>query len=501
MYIQQISFGKKLLSLRIGLAITAALAFSPGTFLAQELIYREDFNTDGEAAGRYTTTGHDVYEPVRILGELLNGDQKGPIYWARNTEVSFVGVPNIPARRMIFTLRPGTDATAFTEDLMKLWDSSVNWLLEGKKNAIVTVSPNVAAIGVLADRLTAAGHTLIDDDATILNDLDIKADLYIHGIGGNSSRYVMVPKPVICMPSAEYDDLLLAGIGLANVSFAPGSVNIAATNHPAAGGKTGSFSGFTGTGNQAFELLNRFLPPDTITLATVNRTISPTVARLPDVDDIIAGTRQSSSTTAKVTAIDFADGNTGIWPNDNPIPGGYTGVWALQVKGKLSVAAPGTYRLAIASADGAQLRIDRDKNGMTAADTVIQDFGPHNTHTADYNDVDFAASGTYDFEIRSYNNGGAGSLEFAVPLNAGDVADDALDSGNWELMGTAGGVSPIKLVGTADATAYIATGANSTERQPLIVLFNGPKDTPPGAFNGAARLSVLKGLAIMPVRA
>src|SRR5437867_7092912 len=288
---------------------------------AQTLIYQEGFNTDGETnvPPRYTTGGHDVYEPDRILSVLMNADQKGPIYWARNTEVSFVGIPNIPARRMIVTLRPGTDETAFTEDLLKLFDSSVKWLLEGKTNATVSVSPNVASIGIISNRLAAAGHKLIDDDATVLNDLDIQADLYIHGLdGANASRYVLVPKPVIVMASADYDDMLVAGIGLANVTFEPGLVNIAATNHPAAGGKTGSFNGFTAAGNQAFELINRFLPPDTITLATVNRTVAPTVARLPDVDEIIAGTRQSSNTTATVTEIDFADGNTGSFPADNP---------------------------------------------------------------------------------------------------------------------------------------------------------------------------------------
>src|SRR2546427_218571 len=247
---------------------------------------------------------------------------------------------------------------------------------------------------------------------------------------------------------------------------------------------TGSFNGFGVAGNQAFELINRFLPPDAVTLATVDRTIAPTVARLPDVDEIIGGTRQSSSTTGTVTEIDFADGNPGSWPADNPIPGGYAGVWALQVKGKISVASPGTYRVALGSAAGPLLRIDRDTNGLTAADNVIQDFGLHNTHTYDFNDVDFAAAGTYDFEIRSFNSGAAGSLALSVAIQAGDIPDDAQDSGYWELLGTAGAVSPIKLVGPATATAYIPTGANTIEQRPLIVLFNGQNDTPPGPFNG-----------------
>jgi hypothetical protein len=466
------------------LAVGATLALGAGSLSAQELIYQEGFNTDGDPS-RYTTTGHDVFELPRIFAELAapnNTDQKGPIYWARNTEVSFVGVPNIPARRMIFTMRPGTDPAAFTPDLVKLLNTSINWLLEGKTKAVVTVSPNVAAIGVLGDLLAAAGHTLVDDDPAV-NDPDIKADLYIHGIGGTSSRYAMVPKPVICLSSAEYDDLLLAGIGLANVSFAPGQINIATPGHPAAAGVPASFNGFTGTGNQAFELINRFLAPNAITLATVNRTVAPTVARLPDADEIIAGIRTSTNATAKVAEIDFSNNSGGNWPYDNPIPGGYAGIWALQVKGKLSVSAAGTYRFAIGSDNGARFQIDRDKNGITDADTVIQDFGPHG-HAIEYVDVAFAAPGTYDFEIRSFNNGGNGDLEASVAIQAGEIPDDALDSGYWEPLGGAGATSPVKLVGTADATAYNPIGANTIERQPLIVLFNGPNDTPPGNFNG-----------------
>jgi len=70
---------------------------------------------------------------------------------------------------------------------------------------------------------------------------------------------VLVPKPVIVMSSAEYDDTLLAGIGLANVTFEPGLVTIAATNHPAAGGKTGSFNGFAVAGKPGLRTHQPFL--------------------------------------------------------------------------------------------------------------------------------------------------------------------------------------------------------------------------------------------------
>ena len=70
---------------------------------AQQLIYQEGFNTDGEAASpqRYTTTGRAVFTVEQLDPGLL---QAGPVYWAHNFEVpnSFVGVPSpTPARRAI----------------------------------------------------------------------------------------------------------------------------------------------------------------------------------------------------------------------------------------------------------------------------------------------------------------------------------------------------------------------------------------------------------------
>src|SRR5882724_7306232 len=88
-------------------AVVLALGFLAPSSFAQTLIYQEGFNSDGETnvPPRYTTTGRDVYEVPRIQSERNNFDQKGPIYWAHNFNVSFAGVPNIPARRMIFTWR------------------------------------------------------------------------------------------------------------------------------------------------------------------------------------------------------------------------------------------------------------------------------------------------------------------------------------------------------------------------------------------------------------
>ncbi len=465
--------------------LTPALACAFGLLArsaqGQELLYQEGFNDDGSAANpaRYTFTGRDVYEVPRIQTELGNYDQKGPIYWAHNFNVSYVGNPTIPARRMIFTWR-GVDATTASEDLLKLFDASVKWLLNDKANATIVVNPNAAAIQGLADRLVAAGHTVLDDDtAATPDEQDVVADLMIHGPGANNpSRFVLVTKPVIVMNAPDYDDMLVGSIGTA-VSFEPGQMTITATNHPAAGGMTGSFNALTGS--HPFELVGTVLPTNALTLATIKRVVPPAVTSLADVESMIAGTKTHEKTTGQVTTLDFADASTGNWVNDNPLPGGYTGNWGLEAKGRLNVTAAGTYRFALGSDDGARLQIDLDRNGFTAEDVVLEDAGPH-AHQIVYANITFAASGNYDLRVVSYNNGGGGDLEVSVAIQAGEIPDDSLASGYWEVLSSDFATSPVKLVGQVDVTGFIATGPNEERQEPLVVLLNGPADAPPGAF-------------------
>ena len=213
-------------------------------------------------------------------------------------------------------------------------------------------------------------------------------------------------------------------------------------------------------------------------------TVPPSIVRLSDVDDMIAGTKQHAETVGTLDSLDISDGSRGNWPDDNPVPGGYSGTWGLRVQGKLAVSAPGTYRFALGSDNGARFQIDRDKNGFTVEDNIIEDFGPHN-HTIVYANVTFDAADTYDFEVRAFNNGGAGDFELSVAIvPADDVLDDDLASGYWEVLGTLGSTAPVQLAGAATATGYIATGGSTETKEPLIVLMNGPTDTPPGAFYG-----------------
>jgi hypothetical protein len=450
---------------------------------AAETLLQEGFNTDGTTTGRYTMTGRDVYEVSRIQSDLNNFDQKGPIYFEHNSKVSYVGIPPIPARRAIWGWKTDPNGPAATEDLLKLWDSTVDWLVAGKNNAKVVVTPNAAAIGELGDRLTAKGYTVVDDDPTTYpNEQDVPGDLLIHGPGStNPSRFALAAKPVINMNEGDYDDLILGSIGTA-ATFDPGQVTIAAPTHPAAGGKTGSFTGWNSPA-QPFGLTGLFLSKGSITLATVTRTVSPSIANLQDVDAVISGSKQHDQATGTVTEIDFSDGSAGSWPSDNAN-------WGLHVTGKITVVAAGTYRVALGSDDGARLEIDLDKNGFTAADIVLEDAGPHG-HQFVFADVTFPAAGDYDFDVRSYNNGGGGSLEWSVANVASPVPDDAQDSGYWELLSTTSTL--VKLKSAANVTAYTATGGNVDVQLPLVVVYNGPNDTPPGTLNDGGPFTGFEG--------
>jgi hypothetical protein len=461
-------------------AVFISFLCSVNAVFGAELLYQEGFNTDGEPAGRYTLQGKDVYEVPRIQAEIGNFDQKGPIYWAHNFDVSYAGIPTIPGRRMIFTWKSDPNGGAATEDLLKLFESSIAWLTTNKANMTIVVNPTAASIGELADRLIAAGHNVIDDDTGAFPDeQDVVADLFIHGPGANNaSRFAMVPKPVIVMNEPDYDDMLVGSIGSA-VTFDPGQVTISNPAHPAAGGKTGSFAGFNNPA-QPFGIIGSFLPPGATTLATVTRIIPPAINNLTDLDDALAGKKQHEESTGTVSDLDFSDGSPGSWGIENTIPGDYTGNWGLRATGKVNVSIAGTYRFALGSDDGARLSIDLDRNGLTAADLLVEDPGPHG-HQIVYTNVTFSAAGDYDYEVRSYNSGGGGSLEVSVSLVEAPVPDDALESGYWEVL-SENGTGAVKLKAAANITAIRASGPDVEKQEPLIVLLNGPTDNPPGSF-------------------
>jgi len=208
------------------------------------------------------------------------------------------------------------------------------------------------------------------------------------------------------------------------------------------------------------------------------------IASLADLDAMIAGTKSNTTTKATIDTLDFSDGSAGDWTADNAVPGGATGVWGILATGKLAVSTAGIYSFALGTDDGGRVQIDINKNGFDAADTIIEDVGPH-AHTLKFGNANFTATGTYDFRVLGYNSGAGGDLEVSVATSAGTGKTNLVESpGEWEVLGTAGATSPVKLQGTLDVTAYVAAGNVDNVSNPLMVLLNGPNDTPPGTVYG-----------------
>jgi hypothetical protein len=133
---------------------------------AQEVLLKEDFNTDG-AGTRYTVEGGGKSEQADHANNGIAADQTGPVYWARSSEVSIVGVPGpTPARRIIMAWDSAIPADQISPDFFKLFDSVVKWATKDKAKLTVMLSPAGVAPS-LAAHLEAAGHTIVDDDASI----------------------------------------------------------------------------------------------------------------------------------------------------------------------------------------------------------------------------------------------------------------------------------------------------------------------------------------------
>src|SRR6266480_4717778 len=432
---------------------------------AQQLIYQEGFNTDGEAANpqRYTTTGRAVYTVDQLDPGLM---QQGPVYWAHNFNVpnSFVGVPGpTPARRAMLAWDSTITAAAVSPQMQSVLTATFNWLLNNKANAKVVFLPNAAAAQYFADLLAAAGHTVSDFDSAVAV---TNFDLAVYAPGGDSSQVATVKVPVLTFSATDHDDLLVSTIGT-TATFESGPVTIVTGGHPAAGGQTGSFTGVTGS--FTWQLLGDFLPNGAITIANFVQTHLPSVQNLTNLDAMVAGTKQSNKYTNAVQAFDFSDGPLGDWSIDNLIPGGITGTWGLVGKGKIVVSAPGTYSFAIGVDDGGRLRIDKNQNGIGPEDNVIvQD--ATGAHAPYYGDVTFTSAGTYDFEVASFNAGGAGDIEFSVSVQSGGNDRTAINSGSWELIGQTTGT--VSLQGTIAVTSYEPTGTPTLTTLPMLVLLN-----------------------------
>jgi hypothetical protein len=474
------------------IAAAAALA-GLGSLQAQELLLQEGFNTDGTTSNpkRYTVTGGFLSEPPHNTDNVASApDQVGPVYWARSAGISFVGVPAPTKGRRALVAWDGTlgEGTA-SADMLKLVGNTVKWLARDKAGASLVFSPNAAAAQGLADYLSSLGYALADDDGTT-SDTAYPGDVIIKAPGSATpSRFANATQGVLTFSASDHDDMLTSSIGV-TAQFEATDGKIVNSAHPVAAGIPANFTVATGSFN--WNLLGDVLPGGAITVATAVRTIPPSVGTLADVDAMAAGTKTSTKASATATELDYSDASAGDWTSDNAVPGGATGLWGLVAKGKLQVKAAGKYSFALGMDDGARLRIDKNRNGLDAADNVIVEDAT-GAHRARYGDVEFTATGLYDFEVVAFNSSGGGGLEMSVSVQAGGGDTSAVNGGTWELLGQNSG--QVVLSGTIAVDSYVPTGADEKVTLPWLVLLNGPQDTPAGSVFGGGPFSGFEGSA------
>ena len=158
---------------------------------AVEILHVEDFNTDGSVGPnpRYTVIGGFVSEPPHDPSRVASAaDQIGPVYWARNTEVSFVGVPAPTSGRRALLAWDGAitlgapQVPGGSSELFRLVENAIRWLANNKAGARVVFTPNTAAAQGLADYLSTRGYLVMDDDG-VTSDTAYPADAVIKAPG------------------------------------------------------------------------------------------------------------------------------------------------------------------------------------------------------------------------------------------------------------------------------------------------------------------------------
>lgn len=269
--------GKQLILQTVDYASGATSSGGGGTTTppppASNILYSEDFNTDGEGA-RYTTQGHGVFPGLPTTG---------PAYWARNVEVTaigkVVGVPApAPAKRALIVFNHNLTAASVTPDALKLIDNTIKWLTDNKAKLRVLFSA-AANPGegdqLLVARLMEQGHTVVDDDAGTSQTPDglpdpATVDLVINGSSaGEPARLVRYAVPMLSYRAAISGDLLLATRG-ETLTFDPGEIQIAAPTHPIAAGLPAKFTFVTDA--QPLDTIGLGLPAGATTVATYQYT-------------------------------------------------------------------------------------------------------------------------------------------------------------------------------------------------------------------------------------
>lgn len=474
-------------------SVTASAAMLLATFVlgrlhAQEVLFQETFETDGNGT-RYTVEGGAVYELDRIVSELGNADQQGPIYWARNQDISFVGVPApTPEKRAIMAWHHTIVADDVSEDFLKFFDGIVNWMTGGKSKATILFTPAPAGDGdfILIDRLEAKGHTVLEDDeSSDLPDAStIDAVIKSSSGGSNPSRFALYEVPLLSYRSTDHDDMLISSIGT-TVTTELGTVSLHDTGHPISQGLPTSGQ-FVSNANQ-FDLIGDIIPGGSTVVASFKQVTPSSVDDIEEALEVIQGNIPSKKSTGTVSEADLtASGNpaSGVFGGDFAAPGNPTGALVTVATGKVKVDSAGLISIGMGADDGGYLRIDLDRNGISDADKVVSLDGTGAFRYATV-DVDFPA-GTFDFEWMAYNAGGGFGSELITAFTAGGGTPSTVDDWEWEP------ISPISntltLVGNINVTTYAVTAPPEEKVVPFLVAIESPEDGGSvfggGAFGG-----------------
>ena len=465
----------------------AAVLLGSGVSLhAQTVLFQEGFETDG-AGTRYTVTGGDAYEVPRIQSELNIQDQLGPIYWARNTEVSFVGVPGAtPERRALLywhhTIDPS--ATPISAEFLDLFESTVNWLTRNKTSGTVLWSAEPSlnpGDTFLMEKLTEMGfshQTDVTSQALPPPNTIALAIKTSSGNGGNSSRFSTYAVPMLAYNAADHDDELISSIGQSALSIDIPNLTIAAEGHQAAGGLTGEIPLTTG-GPLTFDTIGEILPENATVIATFERSTPFVANTLELADQIVNGTLASTKETNTLIAVDIGDPTTGAFFYDSFPPGTPSDSYVLRATGRIQVSAAGTYRFALGVDDGGRFRIDTGADGFTEADNVVV-VDSTGAFRWTVQSVQLNV-GTYDFEVIMFDQGGDAGLELAVATS--ELSDpNNIAFGDWELIGEFSPVTAVTLQGSVTAVAYSPQVDPIIESQPFLALL-------PAGDEGGLRLS------------
>ncbi len=482
----------------LAIGMSSWLSFTvPPLIAADEILFEENFNDDGEGT-RYTSEGRFVSEIPDHAANGISADQEGPVYWGLNSEVSVVGVPSeTPARRAVVAWHHELTAESVTEDGLEMMDATIAWLTKDKANLRVLFSPAPAGDGdtLLVDRLVANGATITDDDVAGAVPAESSFDLVIHSSNGaNPSRFTNYKVPYLTYNGPDHDDELVTTIGPTETRNL-GDITVADPDHPAAAGKTGEISFFTG--EVILDFPGTGVPDGSSTVATYPIVDVPPITSLADIDPMVAGAVETVVDEGTIPVADMDSGNSGNFSGnggDNEVPGNPVGSFATVATGTFNVKEAGTFGIACWVAGGARLRIDLDGNGIDDGDTVITQDTPEFLDvvvegTSNYADVAFPAVGEYAFEWVAYSPTLDFGSELFFTFVAGADQREPLDDQNvwapladWEALGIDSLF--LNLNGEIAVTKY-EQPSQVIENRPLIVAINGP-DEGGQVFGGGA---------------